>query len=57
MREAYQINIYREPAGKISKDECYTAVESNYLYIADTLSELLKIISEEWQDDKHLAGY
>ncbi len=27
-----------------------------YLYMADTLQELLEIVQNEWEDDKHLVG-
>ena len=55
MEESY-MRILKERPGVISKDEVWVCACDGYLYTADTLEELVKVLNTEWKDDKHLVG-
>lgn len=48
--------LFKERPGVISKDSCYVAMCTGYLYTADTLEELLTRLETEWEQDQHLVG-
>lgn len=50
------MKIYKERAGVISENEAWCCLYDCYLYTADTLCKLIKIMITEWQDEKHLVG-
>jgi acyl-ACP thioesterase len=50
------MKIYKEKAGVISQKEVWCCIHNEYLYIANTLKELIKILNTEWENDKHLIG-
>lgn len=49
--------IYEEKAGIVSKGTCWVCICDPYMYIADTLLELIDVLNREWENDKHLVGY
>lgn len=51
-----EFQIFKEKAGVVSENPCWVALYPGYLYIEDTLFELLYCLLTEWNDDKHLAG-
>lgn len=48
--------IFKQKAGVISKKDCWVCFHSCYMYIADTLMELIWVIITEWKQDRHLVG-
>lgn len=46
--------IFKEKAGVISKDPCWVAFVGAYMYTADTLFGLLRVMVKEWKLDKNL---
>ena len=48
--------IFKQKAGVISPNEVWVCICEEYLYIEDTLEELITLLNTEWKDDKHLAG-
>jgi len=50
------MRIFKEEPGVISKEACWVCICAEYMYTADTLEELVEILSIEWEDDKHLVG-
>lgn len=48
------MHIYKEKAGVISKTEVWVAINKGYMYIGNSLLQLLYIIVTEWKCDKHL---
>ena len=53
---ALAMKIVKSPAGEISKNGCWVAISSEYLYTADTLFKLVIILITEWENDRHLCG-
>lgn len=51
-----QTNIRYSPAGEISENGCFTFYWDSYLYVGDTMSEVIQQFYEEFEDDKHLVG-
>lgn len=50
-----ELRLYKERAGLISENEVWCCAHEGYLYTADTLKELIKVLNDEWEDDRHLA--
>lgn len=50
------MRIFKEKAGVISPEEVWVCVCEGYLYVGDTLEELIEILNTEWKQDKHLVG-
>lgn len=51
------IQVYKEKAGVISKEPIWVCfVDDCYMYDADTLWELFKLVIREYKHDKHLVG-
>jgi len=50
------MKIFREKPGIISEDACWVGLHDCYLYVEDTLVELLVTILTEWKHDRHLVG-
>ena len=49
------MHIYKEAAGVISKKDVYVCTHESWMYIGDTMDELILILNTEWEHDKHLA--
>jgi hypothetical protein len=57
MIKTKRFRLYREKAGVISKNRVWVFIdEYGYLYIHDSLFQLLIEVITEWKDDKHLVG-
>jgi hypothetical protein len=50
------MKIFREKGGVISEDPIWVCFSGPYMYTADTLWQLLKIVVKEWKNDRHLIG-
>ncbi len=50
------MKIYKEKAGVIAPTEVWVCICDCYLYIGNTLEELINILNTEWKADKHLVG-
>lgn len=50
------MKIFKEQAGVITKDECWVCLCDCYMYMADTLEQLIEVLNTEWEDDKHLIA-
>lgn len=50
------MHIYKEKAGVISEGPVWVCIHDGYLYTADTLEGLIKVLNEEWEHDKYLVG-
>lgn len=50
------MKVWKEPAGVISELPVWCCYSDGYLYIADTLLQLLLVMIKEWQHDRHLVG-
>lgn len=50
------MHIYEQKAGVISKNVCWCCIHEGYLYIGDTLEQLIVILNTEWEHDRHLVG-
>lgn len=50
------VRIFKEKAGVIGEKEVWVALSPGYLYTADTLWQLVKILIFEWENDQHLVG-
>lgn len=48
--------IYLEKPGIISEEEVWVCSHEDYLYLADTLEELIEILNTEWEHDIHLVS-
>lgn len=51
------MKIFRQKAGVISQESCWVCVHQSYLYIGDTLPQLLWIMITKWNNDKYIVGY
>ena len=56
MGEEKKMKIYLQEKGVIGKEDCWCCIHEGYLYIADTLEELVTVLNTEWEHDKHLVG-
>jgi len=55
--QGFTLKIFKSKPGEISPESSWVCNDhEGYLYIADTLPELLKQVSEEFRNDKHLVG-
>lgn len=54
----YRFKIYKEKPDVISQNACYIIFDRRYGYFygSESILGLLKIISTEWKNDKHLIG-
>lgn len=50
------MHIFKEKPGVISKNEVWVCIHDSWIYIADTLEELVNILNTEWEADKHLGS-
>lgn len=50
------MKIYKEKSGVISDHEVWVCIHDDYLYVADTLQELVEILNTEWDSDKNFVG-
>jgi len=48
------MKIFKEKPGVISPNEVWCCIHENYLYTANTLLELVDILNNEWENDRHL---
>lgn len=56
--ETFTLKFSKTKPGEISPEPSWVCVDSEgYLYIANTLPELLKQVFEEFRSDKHIVGY
>ena len=51
------MHIFSQEGGVISKEDCWVCIHNDYLYTGDTLEDLVLVLNNEWEDDKHLVGY
>ena len=49
------VTVQYSMPGEISEAGCWVCVHTGYLYIGNTLEDLLVVIATEWKCDKHLA--
>ncbi len=49
------MHIFQEEAGVICDDRVWVCMHDEYIYTADTLEELVKVLNTEWEDDSNLA--
>ena len=49
------MQIYKQDAGIISDMDIWCCIHNEYLYIGDTLDELIHILNTEWEHDKYIA--
>lgn len=54
--EVYVMHIFESKPGEIGPDKYWCCGHEGYLYIGDTLEDLITILNTEWEDDKHLVG-
>lgn len=50
------MHIFQEKAGIISENPIWVCICNDYIYTADTIENLISILNNEWEDDKHLVG-
>lgn len=50
------MNIFKEKAGVLSPEEVWVCICEGYIYIADTLEQLIEILNTEWKNERHLVG-
>ena len=50
------MRIFEQAGGLISEEPVWICIHDGYMYIADTLFELVKILNSEWEHDKHIVG-
>lgn len=49
------MRIYKEKAGVISPNECWVCICEGYLYVKETLEELIELLNTEWKHDEHFC--
>ncbi len=52
----HQVRFDCEEPGVISSDYCWVVVHGGYMYCGDTWQEVERLVRDEWQHDRHLAG-
>jgi len=50
------MNIFKEKAGDLSPEEVWVCICEGYIYIADTLEQLIEILNTEWKNERYLVG-
>ncbi len=50
------MRLYQEKPGIISEKAIWVFVDYPYMYEAESLNDLLTIISKEWRLNKHFVG-
>lgn len=52
------MKIQWSPPGEISKEGCWICWHDMYLYtgLDNTLESLIKVLNEEWEDERHIVG-
>lgn len=49
--------IYRETPGVLAETAVWVCLDSEgFMYMADSLAGLLRVLVMEWRQDKHLVG-
>lgn len=51
------MRIFEEKAGVISDKNVWICICEEYMYIADSLIELVDLLNSEWEHEKHIVGY
>jgi len=49
------MHIFKQAAGVISKEDVYICIHEGWMYIGNTMDELILILNTEWEFDKHLS--
>ena len=50
------MHIFKEKAGIISPNSCWVCIHDGYMYIGNTLIELIAVLNTKWEDDQYLVG-
>ena len=48
--------ISEQIGGVISKDTVYVCAHNEYLYISNSVKEVIDLMANEWEHDRHLVG-
>jgi hypothetical protein len=50
------MRIFQDKLRVISERDIWVCICEGYLYVADTLEDLIRVLNSEWKHDKHLVG-
>lgn len=50
------MRIFQEKTGKIGKIGIWICICEDFIYLADNLPELIKLLNTEWKHEKHMIG-
>lgn len=50
------MTIFREKAGVIGEKPVWVCFHSTYMYLGDSLPQLLWVMITQWNDDRNLVG-